>query len=75
LVKDWPYAVNLLASTRVAESGDPVDEALVAPAGSRIRLVPRVDMMLGFSPACADGSLVSLSGAAESNVEQIVLFR
>jgi len=55
-VKDWPYAINLFVSTRVTQSGDLVDEALVAPAGSQIRLAARVDMILALLPA-RDGSL------------------
>jgi uncharacterized protein YcgI (DUF1989 family) len=51
LKRDWPYAVNIFARTRIGENGDLLDDPVGAIEGSRIELIVKFDMVVAVMAA------------------------
>jgi uncharacterized protein YcgI (DUF1989 family) len=51
LRRDWPYAVNIFARTRVGDKGDLIDEPLATTEGSRIEFTVKFDMVVAVMAA------------------------
>jgi uncharacterized protein YcgI (DUF1989 family) len=56
-LRDWPYAINLFALTRVENSETLIDEQLVVPIGSFLSVIARLDLILCIVPAGPKGAL------------------
>jgi len=51
LRRDWPYAVNIFARTRVGDDGDLIDDPVVTTAGSRIEFAVKFDVVVAVMAA------------------------
>ena len=51
LRRDWPYAVNIFARTRVGDNGDLIDDPVVTTAGSRIEFAVKFDIVVAVMAA------------------------
>jgi uncharacterized protein YcgI (DUF1989 family) len=51
LRRDWPYAVNIFARTRISESGDLIDDPVETKEGDRIELRAKFDMVVAVMAA------------------------
>jgi uncharacterized protein YcgI (DUF1989 family) len=51
LRRDWPYALNVFARTRIGESGDLIDDPVVTKLGTRIELRARFDVVVAVMAA------------------------
>ncbi len=49
--RDWPYAVNIFARTRVIDDGDLVDDPIVTTDGSQIEFAVRFDVVIAVMAA------------------------
>ena len=51
LARDWPYAVNIFARTRVGDNGDLIDDPVVTMEGSHIEFVVEFDAVVAVMAA------------------------
>jgi uncharacterized protein YcgI (DUF1989 family) len=51
LQRDWPYALNAFARTRIGEDGDLIDDPVVTQQGTRIELRARFDVVFAVMAA------------------------
>src|SRR5258707_13700413 len=51
LRRDWPYAVNIFARTRVGDDGDLIDDPVVTMEGSHIEFVVEFDAVVAVMAA------------------------
>ena len=51
LRRDWPYAVNIFARTRVGDNGDLIDDPVVTMEGSHIEFVVEFDVVVAVMAA------------------------
>jgi uncharacterized protein YcgI (DUF1989 family) len=51
LRRDWPYAVNIFARTRVGDDGDLIDDPVAAMEGSHIEFVAKFDVVVAVMAA------------------------
>ncbi len=51
LRRDWPYAVNIFARTRVGDTGDLIDEPVATMEGSQIEFIVKFDLVIAVMAA------------------------
>jgi uncharacterized protein YcgI (DUF1989 family) len=51
LRRDWPFAVNIFARTRVGDNGDLIDDPVVTMEGSHIEFVAKFDVVVAVMAA------------------------
>jgi uncharacterized protein YcgI (DUF1989 family) len=51
LRRDWPYAMNIFARTRVGDDGDLIDDPVVTMEGSNIEFVVKFDVVVAVMAA------------------------
>jgi uncharacterized protein YcgI (DUF1989 family) len=51
LRRDWPYAVNIFARTRVGDDGDLIDDPVVTMDGSHIEFIVKFDVVVAVMAA------------------------
>jgi hypothetical protein len=51
LARDWPYAVNIFARTRVGDNGDLIDDPVVTMEGSHIEFIVKLDVVFAVMAA------------------------
>jgi uncharacterized protein YcgI (DUF1989 family) len=49
--RDWPYAVNIFARTRVGDHGDLIDEPVATMEGSQIEFIVKFDVVVAVMAA------------------------
>jgi len=49
--RDWPYAVNIFARTRVGDNGDLIDEPVVTREGIHIEFIVKFDVVVAVMAA------------------------
>ncbi len=49
--RDWPYAANIFARTRISENGDLIDDPVATKEGARIELRAKFDVVVAVMAA------------------------
>ena len=60
LQRDWPYALNVFARTRIGEGGDLIDDPVATQQGTRIELRARFDVVFAVMAAGAVSPAIDL---------------
>jgi uncharacterized protein len=58
--RDWPYAVNIFARTRIGDDGDLVDDPIVATDGSHIEFGVKLDVVVAVLAAGISSSVIDV---------------
>jgi uncharacterized protein YcgI (DUF1989 family) len=67
LRRDWPYAVNLFARTRIGDNGTLIDDPVATMEGSRIEFIAKFDIVVAVMPAGTSSPAIDVYVGTDAN--------